>query len=108
MSMVSIGFLFLRLVVIVMLVWGSIKFEITSYYTLLKWLVFIIGFATAFQFYKLDKAIWIRALGIVVFGGLAILFNPIFVIHLNLRSLWSIIDIVAAVFFLISIIVIPK
>lgn len=102
----SIPFLVVRIIAIIMLL-CALKIQPDSYYMLLRWLVFTTGAFIAFKFIKLDKSILIKILGCIVFAGLAVLFNPVFHIHLT-RSIWSNLDITGAVVLLISIFLVRK
>ncbi|OGI03828.1 MAG: hypothetical protein A2287_07915 [Candidatus Melainabacteria bacterium RIFOXYA12_FULL_32_12] len=105
-SMNSIFFLIARIVAAVMLFW-ALEIHPDSYYMFLRWIVFIVAVFTAFKFFKLDKSMWIKVLGCIIFAGIAVLFNPIAHIHLT-RTIWSNADMVTAVLFLVSIIIIRK
>lgn len=68
-----------------------------AYYTLLRWVVTIFAVIVAYNFYKQEKSFWAW-----VFGGIAILFNPIAPIYLS-KGVWVIFDfIVACLFFIAS------
>jgi hypothetical protein len=67
-----------------------------SFYILLRWVVTISAAIVAYNSYKQEKSFWIW-----VFGGVAILFNPIAPIYLN-KGIWVLIDLVCAVLFFVS------
>lgn len=73
-----------------------------GYYTFLRWVTCGMAAFTAFIAYQWEFkwALW-------VFIPLAILFNPIFPIHLT-KEIWQPIDIVAAVLFSVSAFVLKK
>jgi hypothetical protein len=68
-----------------------------GYYTGLRWAVAIIAVISAFDAYRKEKVPWAW-----VFGGIMISFNPIVPIYL-IRGMWTPIDIVATIIFLVSI-----
>ncbi len=68
-----------------------------GYFTLLRFVVFAVGAYLAYTVYEDNKqSLWIWA-----FGGIAVLFNPFIIIHLE-RSQWVIIDLIVGVFFVVS------
>ncbi len=68
-----------------------------GYFTFLRFVVFAIGAYLVYVVYKDNKqSLWIWA-----FGGIAVLFNPFIIIHLE-RSQWVIIDLLVGVFFIVS------
>ena len=73
-----------------------------AYYTLLRWAITIFAAVVAYNFYKQEKSscTW-------VFGGIAVLFNPIAPIYLS-KSTWVIFDIITAALFLASIFSLKK
>ena len=68
-----------------------------GFFTLLRFVVFTTTSYVAWMAYEQQKEKWVW-----IFGFLAVLFNPFIVIHLN-RELWSFIDIIVAVFMIISV-----
>ena len=69
-----------------------------GYFTLLRFVVCVIGGYLAYKIYENNKeSLWVWA-----FGGIAILFNPIFPIYLK-RETWTVIDLIVGVFFVLSI-----
>ncbi|EKE03850.1 MAG: hypothetical protein ACD_20C00137G0005 [uncultured bacterium] len=103
----SLFFIIVRIVVAGLLFW-ALDIHPDSYYMLLRWLVFIVAAMTAFKAFKLvDKSLWIRVLGCIIFASIAVLFNPVAHIHLT-RTIWQNADIATAVLFLASIIIIRK
>ena len=73
-----------------------------GYYQLLRFVVCGVGAYVAYLAYNRQKiwAVWI-------FGFIAILFNPLIVIHLS-RELWQTIDFICAVLFIIVAFVLKK
>lgn len=73
-----------------------------GYFTLLRFVVCAVGTYVAYKTYESDKdSLWVW-----VFGGIAILFNPIIPIHLE-RETWTTIDLIVGIFLIISIFI-PK
>ncbi|MGK2849102.1 MAG: DUF6804 family protein [Minisyncoccota bacterium] len=69
-----------------------------GYFTLLRFIVCIVGVYLAYKIYEDNK----KSLLVWVFGFIAILFNPIIVIQLQ-REQWWVIDLVVGIFFVLSI-----
>lgn len=68
-----------------------------GYFTLLRFVVCAVGAYLAYKTYEGNKeSIWVW-----LFGGIAVLFNPIIPIHLQ-RETWWVIDLIVGVFFLLS------
>lgn len=67
-----------------------------AYYTLLRWAITIFAILVAYNFYKQDKSSWTW-----VFGGIAVLFNPIAPVYLS-KGVWVILDFIGACLFSIS------
>jgi flagellar biosynthesis component FlhA len=61
-----------------------------AYYTLLRWAITVFTAIVAYNFYKQGKSSWTW-----VFGGIAVLFNPIAPIYLD-KVVWVVIDVVVA------------
>jgi len=69
-----------------------------GYYQILRWVVCGITAYLAYAYYKENnKTVWIW-----IFIGIAILFNPIFVIHLD-REIWSFLNVVVILILFINI-----
>lgn len=68
-----------------------------GFFTLLRFVVFASSAYVAWMAYEAKKEKWVW-----IFGFLAVLFNPFFPIYLN-RDLWSFIDVIVAVFMIISV-----
>lgn len=68
-----------------------------GYYVLLRWVVTISAVFLLSLVYESKKTFWLFSMGIV-----AILFNPIIPVHLD-KEIWIIIDLIAAILFLVSI-----
>lgn len=67
-----------------------------GYYTFLRIVVFIPSCITTYGFYYCKESI---NFGVMLFGVIALLFNPIFPIYLEDKELWANIDFFAAVAF---------
>ncbi|OGI04826.1 MAG: hypothetical protein A2Y25_04370 [Candidatus Melainabacteria bacterium GWF2_37_15] len=100
MNIPSLIFLISRIAVILMLFWAT-SIHPYSYYILLRCVVFIVAGYTTFKFYKHNKPP-VKYLGMLVFAAIFVLFNPVFVVHLNQQSLWVIIDIITGILFALS------
>ncbi len=73
-----------------------------DYYIFLRWVITVSSVYIAWTSYKLKDIFWIG-----VFGIVAILFNPIFPIHLT-KETWVVIDLMVATIFFIGIFLIKK
>jgi hypothetical protein len=73
-----------------------------GYYILLRWVVCGVGLLCAYISYEIEKNTWV-----VLFGIIALLFNPIIPIHLN-KEIWSIINVAVVLVIFISFFVINK
>jgi len=71
-----------------MLIWALNPDNSYGYYILLRWVCCGIFAYLAFQALEIEKQGWVWVLGIT-----ALVYNPIFRVHLN-RELWSIINVV--------------
>jgi len=91
----KVSFLIIRIIVAIMLLFALAKLPY-SYYTILRLVVCGTAFWSMFISIKLDKRTWC-----LVFGVIAVLFNPIFPIRLS-RGIWQPIDIICALCFIIS------
>jgi hypothetical protein len=69
-----------------------------GFFTILRFVVCAIGAYLAYKIYEYDN----ESLWVWVFGGIAILFNPIIPIYFQ-RETWVIIDLIVGVFLLVSI-----
>ncbi len=87
---------FSKWVCALLLIIGAFLSLPNEYYTFLRYVIFIVAMFTAFQFYYNKSTIWT-----ILFGVIAILFNPFYVIFLPKLS-WIIIDIISALLFLRS------
>lgn len=67
-----------------------------SYYVLLRWIVCAASIYVAYNASKDKRNGWAW-----VFGGIALLFNPIFPFYLD-KSIWVLIDLGSAVFFFVG------
>ncbi len=85
-----------RIIAAGLLMWGLARHSY-DYYTLLRWIVCASGGYLIYTAYDLRKTPWVW-----IFGGIAILFNPIIPIHLK-KSTWASIDVISGVVMIISI-----
>ena len=67
-----------------------------GYYTILRIIVTIVAGITAFIASEQDNEIWM-----ILFGAIAILFNPIIPIYLD-KDTWVVIDVIVAILFGLS------
>jgi hypothetical protein len=67
-----------------------------SYYQFLRWLILGVGGYSAYLAYNLEKKV-----RVLIFGLIALLFNPIIPFYFS-RATWQSIDIIVAVIFFIS------
>lgn len=72
---------------IALLLWALLPFNPYDYYIFLRLALCGIAIYLAFQSHEMNKQVWLYA-----FIGTAILYNPIFRIHLD-RETWSVINI---------------
>ena len=70
------------LVTAALLVWAAVDRHPYSFYMLLRWISCPVLAYSAFVAYETSRPLWIW-----VFGGLALLYNPIFRTHLD-RNTW--------------------
>ncbi len=75
-----------------------------GFFTLLRLVVFGTTVYLSWLAYKSERHVWIW-----IFGFLALVFNPVIPLHLG-RDLWIVVDLLVAVFLIISIFVfkLPK
>jgi len=74
------------LIAAVMLVFAAIEKQSDSFYTLLRWVCCVAFAYSAIRSFQIQRVMWL-----CIFAVLAVLFNPIFVPHLD-RSLWIVAD----------------
>ena len=67
-----------------------------GFYILLRWIICAVSIYVAYSFYKSKLTAWA-----FVFGAIAILFNPIYLVYLD-KSSWVGIDFVSSILFFIS------
>ena len=67
-----------------------------SFYILLRWVISLFSIIVAYNFYQSKLNGWM-----MVFGGIAFLFNPILPVYLS-KSSWILIDFVSACLFFIA------
>jgi hypothetical protein len=89
------GFLIGRIIIVGLLVWALDKHPY-GYYKLLRFLVCAVSAYGVYFSGEIKKIGWVW-----IFGGIAILFNPIIPIHLG-RDTWAIVDLGVALIFVIS------
>ena len=69
-----------------------------GFFTFLRFVVCAVGAYVAYKIYEDNKdSIWVWA-----FAGIAVLFNPIFIISFE-RATWWVIDLIVGIFFVSSI-----
>ena len=68
-----------------------------GYFVLLRWVIAGIALFTLWTAYNLQKMGWVW-----IMGGVALLFNPVLPFYLD-KSMWQVLDLVAASIFLVSI-----
>jgi len=68
-----------------------------GYYTFLRIVVFVVSLYSVYQIKDSEKNVWI-----LLYVGLAILFNPIIPIHLYDKEIWMVIDGLAGVFMFVG------
>ncbi len=83
-------------VIVIIFLLGALGSWPYSYYQFLRWLVLGIGGYSAYLAYNYEKKIWA-----IIFGVIAILFNPIIPFYLS-KDTWQIIDVVVAIVFFVS------
>jgi hypothetical protein len=68
-----------------------------GYFTFLRFAVCAVGFYLAYKTYEDNKeSLWVWA-----FAGIAVLFNPIIIVHFE-RATWTVIDLIIGIFFVLS------
>lgn len=67
-----------------------------AYYQLLRWLILGIGGYSAYLAYNSEKKTWA-----VIFGVIAVLFNPVIPFYLQ-KGTWQLVDLITAIIFFIS------
>jgi len=75
---------------------GILNFWPYDYYTILRWLVCISAIVSVIGFSRSKLAGWM-----LVFGAVAILFNPLFPIYMN-KSSWVGIDLIGSILFFLA------
>ena len=73
-----------------------------GYYTLLRWIVFGLSIYYSYRYWELPEKGWAMA-----FLTIALIFNPIFLISFG-KLIWSVVDLLVAIYYLISIIKLDK
>jgi phosphoglycerol transferase MdoB-like AlkP superfamily enzyme len=68
-----------------------------GYYIFLRWVACICAIYIAYKAMEIEKTSWTW-----VFGIIALLFNPIFRFHMS-KEMWSVIDFITAIIFIVSI-----
>lgn len=67
-----------------------------SFYTLLRWIICLTSIYTAYGFFKSKLTGWS-----IVFGTIAVIFNPLIPVYLN-KSSWVGIDFISSILFFLS------
>ncbi len=67
-----------------------------GFYILLRWIICVISVCVAYGFYKSNLTGWS-----LIFGSIAIIFNPLFPLYLS-KSSWVGIDIISSFLFFIT------
>ena len=67
-----------------------------SYYILLRWIISIVSIYIAYDFYNSKLQAWV-----LIFGALAILFNPLAPIYLS-KQTWIVFDFIGACIFFVA------
>lgn len=80
----------------VILIIGLMNLPI-GYYTFLRIAVTIGAVAVIYRELREEFTLWV-----ILFGLIAILFNPVFPVYLHSRSVWRVIDLLAAIPFLLK------
>jgi|GEM_PF-517941 len=93
--------LIIRIITIILLIW-ALADNPYSYYQILRWIITGIAGYLAYSAYKRENSVWAW-----IFVFIAILFNPLFPIHLN-REAWSFINIIVVMILLVSILKLSK
>jgi hypothetical protein len=76
------------LLLVAILPWAS------AFYDLLRLAIFASSIIVAYNFYNSKKPAWA-----LIFGAVAFLFNPIFPIHIYVKSTWVVFDFIGACLF---------
>jgi len=76
------------------LILGALMVWPYVYYQFLRVVICVIGSVIAWKLYESKSTAWS-----LVFGGIALLFNPIYPFYLD-RSTWVVIDLISAGFFI--------
>jgi len=88
---------FAILISVIFLILAAVGLFQYGFYTLLRFIVFVTTTYLAWLAYSNQKQQWTW-----LFGFIAVLFNPFIPIHFS-RDLWRVIDLVVAVFLIVSI-----
>ncbi|MBU0569038.1 hypothetical protein KKC52_13465 [bacterium] len=91
----SIGFIVIRLIPLMMLLW-ALADNPYGYYILLRWVVCAIFAYCAIRAYQMRSTAWI-----LIFGVNAGIYNPIFPVHLG-RSMWVFVNIISSLLIIVS------
>ncbi len=83
-------------IIAILFLFGALADNPYSYYQFLRWIVLGVGSYSAYLAYNSGRKIWM-----VIFGGIALLFNPIIPFYLS-RNTWQMIDVVVAILFIIA------
>lgn len=91
----SAGFIIIRLVVVVMLLW-ALGHNPYGYYIILRWIVCPIFLYCTLRSYRTNNDAWTW-----IFGVSTAIYNPIFPLQLG-RSIWIVVNIVSVVLIIVS------
>jgi len=83
-------------IIAVLFLLGAIADNPYSYYQFLRWIILGVSGYSAYLSYNSGKKIWM-----VIFGAIALLFNPIIPFYFS-RSTWQSIDAIVAIIFFVS------
>jgi hypothetical protein len=86
--------LFINLICVLLLIL-ALKSQPYNYYILLRWTVFLVGMYNIYISFQNEDNIYVFLFALIV-----IIFNPVLPFYLK-RSVWQVIDIIAAGIFLI-------
>ena len=91
-----------RICVSVLLVWAALAQHPSGFYTVLRWAVFIMGISVAYTALTTRQVIWC-----LLFGFIALLFNPLRPVWLD-RATWVSIDLIVSILFVVSVFFVPR
>ena len=92
-------FTIIRIVAVVMLLWGT-RHNPSSYYAILRWIVFGVSWASILMANRHKYSAWV-----VIFVIIGLLFNPVIPVHLHSKSTWTLINVITAGLYLSSMVI---